>query len=69
MQYADTLLRHKMLFGSDFPVISPEKWMAEFAKLPIRDAVRPLILRENAARLLGLPADRDTDTATVTERN
>lgn len=69
VQYADTLLRHKMLFGSDFPVISPEKWMAEFAKLPIRDAVRPLILRENAARLLGLPADRDTDTATVTERN
>ncbi|MEO9247371.1 amidohydrolase family protein [Citricoccus nitrophenolicus] len=69
VQYADTLLKHKMLFGSDFPVISPEKWMEEFAKLPIRDSVRPLILRENAARLLGLPTDSDADIDTDTEGN
>ncbi|REE05031.1 amidohydrolase family protein [Citricoccus nitrophenolicus] len=55
VQYADTLLKHKVLFGSDFPVITPERWMEAFEKLPIRDSVRPLILRENAARLLGLP--------------
>ena len=56
VQYANTQLRHKVLFGSDYPLITPDKWLAEFEKLPIRDDVRPLILRENAIRLLGLPA-------------
>jgi predicted TIM-barrel fold metal-dependent hydrolase len=54
IQYANTLLKDKILFGSDYPVISPEKWMEEFAKLPIKPEVRPLIMKENAARLLGL---------------
>jgi predicted TIM-barrel fold metal-dependent hydrolase len=54
VQYANTLLKDKVLFGSDYPVIAPEKWLAEFAKLPIKPEVRPLILKMNAARLLGL---------------
>ncbi|MGQ9369536.1 amidohydrolase family protein [Azospirillum sp. ST 5-10] len=54
VQYANTLLKHKVLFGSDFPLITPDRWLADFAKLPIKDEVRPLILKENAARLLGL---------------
>ena len=54
IQYANTLLKHKMLFGSDYPLITPDKWMAEFERLTIRDDVRPLILKENAVRLLGL---------------
>jgi predicted TIM-barrel fold metal-dependent hydrolase len=54
VQYANTLLKDKILFGSDYPVISPERWLEEFAKLPIKDEVRPLILKENAARLLKL---------------
>jgi predicted TIM-barrel fold metal-dependent hydrolase len=58
IQYANTLLRHKVLFGSDFPVITPDRWMADFEQLPIKDEVRPLILKENAARLFGLlPAE------------
>lgn len=56
VQYANTLLRHKMLFGSDYPVITPDRWLADFAALPIKDEVRPLILKDNAARLLGLTA-------------
>jgi predicted TIM-barrel fold metal-dependent hydrolase len=43
-----------MLFGSDYPLITPDRWLDDFAKLPIRDEVRPLVLKENAARLLGL---------------
>ena len=43
-----------MLFGSDFPLIAPDRWLADFEKLAIRDEVRPLVLKENAARLLGL---------------
>ena len=54
VQYANTLLKDKILFGSDYPVLSPEKWLEEFDKLPIKAEVRPLILKENAARLLRL---------------
>jgi uncharacterized protein len=54
VQYANTLLKDKILFGSDYPVISPERWVAEFEKLPIKPEVRPLIMKHNAAKLLGL---------------
>jgi predicted TIM-barrel fold metal-dependent hydrolase len=54
IQYANTLLKHKVLFGSDYPLITPDRWMADFATIAIRDDVRPLILKENAVRLFGL---------------
>lgn len=54
VQYANTLLKDRVLFGSDWPMIRPEGWLAEFEALPIRDAVRPKILKDNAARLLRL---------------
>ncbi|MFE0137196.1 amidohydrolase family protein [Streptomyces sp. NPDC059037] len=54
VQYANTLLKDKVLFGSDYPVLTPDRWLADFEKLQIKDEVRPKILKENAARLLGL---------------
>jgi len=54
VQYANTLLRDRMLFGSDFPLITPERWMKDFDEAGFRDEVKPLILKENAARLLKL---------------
>lgn len=54
IQYTNTQLRRKMLFGSDYPLITPDRWLSDFERLPIRDEVRPLVLKENAARLLGL---------------
>jgi predicted TIM-barrel fold metal-dependent hydrolase len=54
VRYANTLLKHKVLFGSDYPVITPDRWLADFEALDIKPEVRPLILKENAARLLGL---------------
>jgi predicted TIM-barrel fold metal-dependent hydrolase len=51
---AGSLLKRKVLFGSDFPVLTPDRWMTDFANLEIKDEVRPLILKDNAARLLGL---------------
>jgi predicted TIM-barrel fold metal-dependent hydrolase len=54
VQYANTLLKDKILFGSDYPVITPEKWIEEFDKLPIKPEVRPLIMKGNAAKLLKL---------------
>jgi predicted TIM-barrel fold metal-dependent hydrolase len=54
LQYANSGLRHKVLFGSDFPLITPDRWLADFAEAPFKDEVRPLVLKENAAALLGL---------------
>ena len=54
VQYANTLLRDRVLFGSDFPLITPDRWLEDFARADFRDDVRPLVLKENAARLLGL---------------
>jgi hypothetical protein len=54
VQYANTLLKDRVLFGSDYPVITPDRWIADFEKLPIKPEVRPLIMKENAVRLLGL---------------
>jgi len=54
IQYANTLLKEKMLFGTDFPVLTPERWMSDLEKIGIRDEVKPGIFKDNAARLLGL---------------
>ncbi len=51
---ADTRLRDKVLFGSDFPYVSPDRWLSEFSDLPNRNEIRPKILLENARRILGL---------------
>ena len=44
----------RVLFGSDYPLITPDRWLADFEQADFKDEVRPLILKENAARLLGL---------------
>ena len=56
VQYANTLLKERVLFGTDYPVISPDRWLSDFEKLPIKSEVRPLILKQNAVRLLRLAA-------------
>ena len=58
---ANGLLKHKVLFGSDYPVITPDRWLADFAALEIKPDVRPLILKHNAATLLGLPGGGAAD--------
>lgn len=54
VKYANSLLQKKMLFGSDWPAITPDRWLADFENAPFRDEVRPLILKDNARRLLNL---------------
>lgn len=51
---AGGLLRRKVLFGSDYPLIAPERWLADFDDLGIDTAHRPGILKQNAAHVLGL---------------
>ena len=52
IRYANSILKRKMLFGSDWPAIKPDRWLADFEAVPFKDEVRPLILKENALRLL-----------------
>jgi predicted TIM-barrel fold metal-dependent hydrolase len=45
-----------MLFGTDFPLITPERWLKDFEVAGFKDEVKPLILKENAIKMLGLNA-------------
>ena len=53
VKYANSMLKTKMLFGSDWPAVTPDRWLSDFEKAPFRDEVRPLILKQNAQKLLG----------------
>ena len=48
-------LRTKALFGTDHPYISLERWRRDFDALGVDADVLPLILKQNALRVLGLP--------------
>ncbi|GAA1640886.1 4-hydroxyphenyl-beta-ketoacyl-CoA hydrolase [Brevibacterium sanguinis] len=49
-----SILKDKALFGSDFPLITPERWIRDFEDLGIRPEAVPLIMKDNAVRVLGL---------------
>jgi predicted TIM-barrel fold metal-dependent hydrolase len=51
---AGGMLRRKVLFGSDYPLLTPERWIDDFATLGVKDEVLPGILKGNAAGVLGL---------------
>ncbi|GCE38130.1 MAG TPA: amidohydrolase family protein [Mycobacterium sp.] len=51
---ANTFLRDKLLFGSDYPVLHVDRWMADFHDLDIKPDVIPSILKNNALRVLGI---------------
>ncbi len=54
IHYANTQLKHKMLFGTDYPLITPERWMKDFDAAGFRPEVKQGILKDNALRALGL---------------
>ena len=54
VQFANTLLQDQMLFGSDYPFIMPERWLADFEAAGFRETVHEKILLLNAQRALGL---------------
>jgi predicted TIM-barrel fold metal-dependent hydrolase len=55
VRYANSLLKDRVLFGSDFPLLTPDRWMADAEKAgTFKPEVLPGIMKHNAARLLGL---------------
>lgn len=42
------------MFGSDFPLIHPAKWLEAARQVGFKDEVPPGIMKDNVARVLGL---------------
>ena len=43
-----------LLRASDFPALTPERWLDDFGKLEFPEEAVQRILKDNAVRLLGL---------------
>ena len=56
---ANRQLKTKVLFGTDFPFIQVDRWRRDFETLDMDPDVLPLIFKQNAMRVLGLPDQRD----------
>ena len=55
VHYLNTYGREKVLFGTDWPVIDPERAVAEIADLGLRPDAQALLMRGNALRVFRLP--------------
>jgi predicted TIM-barrel fold metal-dependent hydrolase len=51
VHYANTYGSHKVLFGTDWPVIDPERAVREVAALGMQPASQRLLMRDNALRI------------------
>ncbi len=51
---AGSFLKNRVLFGSDYPMISPERWLNDIGQTAIKPEALPGIMKDNAVRLLGL---------------
>lgn len=54
VRYAGTILKDRVLFGSDFPLLTPDRWMRDIEATALKPEALPGIMKHNAARLLGL---------------
>ncbi|MGQ4557126.1 amidohydrolase family protein [Halobellus sp. GM3] len=54
IHYAKSRITDKVLFGSDYPMVTPKTWLEDFEEMDFDDETREKILYENAARLFEL---------------
>jgi predicted TIM-barrel fold metal-dependent hydrolase len=57
VSYIKGPLKQQMLFGSDYPLITPDRWIDDFRTLEVGEDVETMILKDNVAALLGLVSD------------
>ncbi|MBM4259694.1 MAG: amidohydrolase [Deltaproteobacteria bacterium] len=55
VHFINTWGQDKVLFGTDWPVIDPERAMKDVHELDLRSASKQKLLRENALRIFHLP--------------
>ncbi len=63
VHYLNTYGREKVLFGTDWPVIDPERSMAEIDALDLRPEAKRLLMRDNALRVFRLPESGTAERA------
>jgi predicted TIM-barrel fold metal-dependent hydrolase len=56
VHYANTYGKHKVMFGTDWPVIDPERAVREVDELGFRDDAKQMLMRDNALRVFNLPS-------------
>ncbi|MDG4825159.1 amidohydrolase family protein [Asanoa sp. WMMD1127] len=56
VRYANSMLKERVLFGTDYPLLTPDRWLRDVAATDLKADVLPGILKDNAARLVGLTA-------------
>jgi len=54
VHYANSYGRHKVMFGTDWPVIDPGRAVAEVDALGFRDEAKQMLMRDNALRVFKL---------------
>jgi predicted TIM-barrel fold metal-dependent hydrolase len=54
VSYMKGPLKNQMLFGSDYPLITPDRWIDDFGTLEVGEDLERMILHDNALVLLGL---------------
>ena len=59
IHYINTYGSRKVLFGTDWPVIDPERAVREIDELDLRPESRQFLMRENALRVFRLPPTRN----------
>lgn len=57
VQYTNTFLKDKVMFGSDHPYISPKRWLDDYDKAGFKPELKEKILKENAKRVLKLEVE------------
>jgi len=57
VRYVRSRIPGKVLFGTDWPVLEVDRWMAEFTALGLPDEVVRRVVLDNALTFLGLDAD------------
>ncbi|MEQ8164528.1 MAG: amidohydrolase family protein [Alphaproteobacteria bacterium] len=58
VHYLNTYGQDKVLFGTDWPVIDPERAVEEIAAMNIREQPLRKLMRENALKVFDLPGSR-----------
>ena len=54
LQYGNTVLQDRIIFGSSYPMLPVDRCLDEIAELPLKDGVMRKWTHDNCARFLGL---------------
>ncbi|MGH3401961.1 MAG: amidohydrolase family protein [Streptosporangiaceae bacterium] len=54
IHYVNTMISDQVLFGTDWPALTVDRFFTEFDRIELRPGIRHKVLRDNARALLGI---------------